>query len=112
MLRNGSQHAQSLKDGRQVFINGQIAADVEEHPAFRRTLETVGGLFDFAARPENAQLMTFEPSDTSGGRANRIWQLPQSYEELVQRRRALRSRREGGESSSCAGRPQVLPARG
>ena len=89
MLKNGSQHAQSLKDGRQVFINGQIAADVGEHPAFRRTLETVGGLFDFAARPENAQLMTFEPSDTSAGRANRIWQLPQSYEELVQRRRAL-----------------------
>ena len=89
MLKNGSQHAQSLKDGRQVFINGQIAADVGEHAAFRKTLETVGGLFDFAARPENAQLMTFEPSDTSAGRANRIWQLPQSYEELVQRRRAL-----------------------
>jgi 4-hydroxyphenylacetate 3-monooxygenase len=89
MLKTGSQHAQSLKDGRQVFINGQIAAEVGEHPAFRRTLETVGGLFDFAARPENAQLMTFEPSDMSGGSANRIWQLPQSYEELVQRRRAL-----------------------
>jgi 4-hydroxyphenylacetate 3-monooxygenase len=59
MLKTGSQHAQSLKDGRQVFINGQIAADVGEHPAFRKTLETVGGLFDFAARPENAQLMTF-----------------------------------------------------
>jgi 4-hydroxyphenylacetate 3-monooxygenase len=89
MPRTGSQHAQSLKDGRQVFINGEIAADVGEHPAFRRTLRTVGGLFDFASRPENVELMTYEPSDAGGSRANRIWQLPQSHEELVQRRRAL-----------------------
>jgi 4-hydroxyphenylacetate 3-monooxygenase len=89
MLKTGSQHAQSLKDGRQVFINGQIAGDVGEHPAFRRTLQTVEGLFDFAARSDNAELMTFEPSDRSGSRANRIWQLPLSYEDLVQRRRTL-----------------------
>ncbi len=79
----------SLKDGRQVFINGQVVANVAEHPAFRGTLQTVGGLFDFAARPENIDLMTFEPSDASGQRANRIWQLPRSYQDLVQRRRAL-----------------------
>jgi 4-hydroxyphenylacetate 3-monooxygenase len=89
MLRTGSQHTQSLKDGRQVFINGGIAGDVTEHPAFRRTLATVEGLFDFAARPDNADLMTVAPADAGGSRANRIWQLPQSYEELVQRRRAL-----------------------
>ena len=89
MLKNGSQHAHSLKDGRQVFINGEIAADVGDHPAFRRTLQTVGGLFDFAARPDNVELMTFAPPDASGGRANRMWQLPRSYEDLVQRRRAL-----------------------
>jgi 4-hydroxyphenylacetate 3-monooxygenase len=89
MLKTGSQHAQSLNDGRQVFINGEIAGDVAEHPAFRRTLQTVEGLFDFAARPENLELMTFEPPDASGTRANRIWRLPESYEDLVRRRRAL-----------------------
>ena len=89
MLKTGSQHAESLKDGRQIFINGQIVANVAEHPAFRRTLQTIGGLFDFAARPENVDLMTFEASDASGRRANRIWQLPRSYQDLVVRRRAL-----------------------
>ena len=89
MTKTGSQHAESLKDGRQVFINGQVVANVAEHPAFRGTLRTVGGLFDFAARPENVDLMTFEPLDVSGQRANRIWQLPRSYQDLVQRRRAL-----------------------
>jgi 4-hydroxyphenylacetate 3-monooxygenase len=89
MLKTGSQYAQSLRDGRQVFINGEIVGDVGEHAAFRKTLQTIGGLFDFAARPENVELMTFEPPDASHSRANRIWQLPQSYEDLVQRRRAL-----------------------
>jgi 4-hydroxyphenylacetate 3-monooxygenase len=89
MTKTGSQHAESLKDGRQVFINGQAVANVAEHPAFRGTLRTIGGLFDFAARPENVDLMTFEPSDASGRRANRIWQLPRSYQDLVQRRLAL-----------------------
>jgi 4-hydroxyphenylacetate 3-monooxygenase len=54
MPRTGSQHAQSLNDGRQVFINGELVANVGEHPAFRRTAQTIGGLFDFVVRPENA----------------------------------------------------------
>ena len=33
--------------------------------------------------------MTFETPDGGGQRANRIWQLPQNYEDLVVRRRAL-----------------------
>ena len=89
MIKTGSQHSDSLKDGRQVFINGEVVANVAEHPAFRRTLQTVSGLFDFAARPENVDLMTFEASDAVGWRANRIWQLPRSYQDLVVRRRAL-----------------------
>ena len=89
MLKTGSEHVQSLKDGRQVFINGQVVADVSEHPAFRRTVQSVGTLFDFASRPDNVDLMTFETPDGGGQRANRIWQLPQNYEDLVVRRRAL-----------------------
>ena len=63
--------------------------DVVEHPAFRRTIQSVGTLFDFASRPDNVDLMTFETPDGRGQRANRIWQLPLSYEDLVVRRRAL-----------------------
>jgi 4-hydroxyphenylacetate 3-monooxygenase len=44
-------------------------------------------MFDFQSRPENRELMSFE-TDT-GVRANRIWQLPTSYDELVTRRKGL-----------------------
>jgi 4-hydroxyphenylacetate 3-monooxygenase len=89
MIKTGSQHIESLKDGRQVFLNGGVAGDVTEHAAFRRTIQSIGSLFDFASRPENADLMTFETLDGDGQRANRIWQLPRSYQDLVTRRRAL-----------------------
>jgi 4-hydroxyphenylacetate 3-monooxygenase len=44
-------------------------------------------MFDFQSAAANRELMTFETD--SGTRANRIWQLPTSYEELRTRRRAL-----------------------
>ncbi len=89
MIKTGSQHIASLKDGRQVYIDGALSGDVTDCPAFRRSIATVGALYDFQSRPENLELMTFDAPETQGDRANRIWQLPRSYQELVERRRAL-----------------------
>jgi 4-hydroxyphenylacetate 3-monooxygenase len=88
MAKNGSQHLQSLRDGRAVYIDGERVADVTTHPAFRNAVATIGRLFDYQSAAENAALMTFGVPET-GRRANRIWQLPASLEELVERRRAL-----------------------
>lgn len=87
MIKTGAQHIETLRDGRQVCINGQVAGDVTAHPAFRRTIRSVGALYDFQARPDNQELMTF--AEGGGQRANRIWQLPRSHAELVERRKAL-----------------------
>ena len=89
MIKTGSRHIESLRDGRLVYINGQRAGDVTSHPAFRRSVQSIGALYDFQSRPDNRDLMTFEVSNDGGERANRIWQLPHSYDELVTRRRAL-----------------------
>lgn len=87
MLKTGQNHTASLRDGRSVYIDGALAGDVTAHPAFRRTVQSVAGLYDFQSRPENIELMTFDTGN--GDRANRIWQLPRSYDEMVERRRAL-----------------------
>lgn len=89
MIKTGAQHIEMLRDGRQVYINGQGAGDVTAHPAFRQTIRSVGALYDFQARPDNRELMTFEVPESGGQRANRIWQLPRSHADLVERRRAL-----------------------
>lgn len=89
MVKTGAQHIASLNDGRSVYINGEHAGDVSVHPAFRRTVQSTGKLYDFQSRPENLDLMTYQVGENSDLRANRIWQLPRSYGELVERRKAL-----------------------
>ncbi|MFE1600447.1 4-hydroxyphenylacetate 3-hydroxylase family protein [Methylobacterium sp. ID0610] len=86
-MKTGSQHIASLRDRRALFIDGQRVEDATRHPAFARTIGSVGRLFDFASDPAHAELMTFATPE--GGRANRIWQLPESYDDLVARRRGL-----------------------
>lgn len=88
VARTGAQHLASLKDGRAVYIDGERVADVTTHPAFRNAVRSSCALYDFQARPENIERMTFVPP---GGkdRVNRCWQKPRSHAELVQRREAL-----------------------
>ena len=89
MTKSGSEQIQSLRDGRDLYIDGARVEDVTTHPAFRNVARSVGELFDFAGDPANEELMTF--ATETGGRANRIWQLPKSYDDLRERRTALES---------------------
>ncbi len=89
-VKTGQDHIQSLKDGRTVYIDGRLAGDVTEHPAFRRSVASAGALYDFQSQPENLELMTFAPNG-SNRRINRGWQMPRDYKELVHRRKALQA---------------------
>lgn len=87
MVKTGAQHIASLKDGREIFLDGRRVADATTDPAYRRAIASVGKMFDFHSAPENRALMTFETE--TGTRANRIWELPESYEALKTRRKGL-----------------------
>jgi 4-hydroxyphenylacetate 3-monooxygenase len=86
----GAEHIKSLKDGRTVYIDGQLVPDVTEHPAFRRAIRSAASLYDFQAQSENLELMTFFP-EGSNRRINRSWQMPRSYDEMVLRRKAMQA---------------------
>ena len=87
MIKNGTQHLESLHDGRAVYLNGGLINDVTKHSAFCNAVNSVCKLYDFAIAEENRSLMTFETEH--GEVANRMWQLPHSYTELVERRLAI-----------------------
>lgn len=87
-IRTGSDYTSSLRDGRRVLIDGAPVADVTTHPAFRNAVASFARLYDFQASAGEQELMTFE-SPTNGRRVNRAWQLPQSFSELVTRRKAI-----------------------
>jgi 4-hydroxyphenylacetate 3-monooxygenase len=90
VAKTGAEHIASLRDGRTVYIDGKLVADVTTHPAFRNAVQSAGALYDFQARPENIELMTFQPEGSSR-RVSRAWQMPRSYDEMVQRRKALQA---------------------
>jgi 4-hydroxyphenylacetate 3-monooxygenase len=88
VARTGAAHIESLRDGRAVYIDGERVADVTTHPAFRNAVHSAAALYDFQARPENLERMTFLPPGGTA-RVNRCWEIPRSYDELVHRREAL-----------------------
>jgi len=89
-VKTGAEHIKSLRDGRTVYLDGKLIEDVTTHKAFRNSVASSAALYDFQARPENRELMTFQPNG-SNRRVNRAWQMPKSYDEMVKRRKAMQA---------------------
>ncbi|SFL23909.1 4-hydroxyphenylacetate 3-hydroxylase family protein [Geodermatophilus ruber] len=88
MTKTGADHLNSLRDGREVYVDGKVVEDVTEHPAFRQSVGVAASLYDLHTDPVLGPQLTFE-SPKTGERVNRSWELPTSYEQLVGRRQAL-----------------------
>ena len=88
MVKDGRKHIESLRDGRRIFIDGACVDDHTQHPAFRHAIASAASLYDYQAQPRHLEKMTFV-SPKSGDRVSRMWQLPTSLAELVERRQAL-----------------------
>ncbi len=88
VMRTGQSYIESLKDGRNVILDGSVVDDVTTHPAFAGAVRTVARLYDFSADPANRDLMTYE-SPTNGRPANLSWLTPRSSQDLRRRRLAI-----------------------
>src|SRR5277367_3525078 len=89
-VKTGADHLAALRDGRQVYIDGELVPDVTAHPAFRNAVHSAAAFYDYQARPENLERVTFaSPSAGGYARINRCWQMPKSHAELVARRKAM-----------------------
>jgi 4-hydroxyphenylacetate 3-monooxygenase len=84
-LRSGAEYLRSLKDGRKVFLAGELVKDVGEHAAFREAARSIARLYDIAAAPENRELMTFT-SPKTGQPVLRGYQIPKTHADLRARR--------------------------
>lgn len=86
-LRTGEDYLHSLRDGRNIYVNGQRVDDVTTHPLFGRAARSLANLYDIAAAPENRELMTFT-SPTTGNPVLRGFQIPRTHADLTARRLA------------------------
>ncbi len=59
MIRTGQQYRDSIRDGRQVWINGERVADVTTHPMFRPLVEIRAHIYDMAHDPATAPVMSY-----------------------------------------------------
>jgi len=54
----GDEYLESLRDGREVWLNGERVADVTTHPAFRNSARSVARLYDALHNPAYAGRLT------------------------------------------------------
>ncbi|MGH7029421.1 MAG: 4-hydroxyphenylacetate 3-hydroxylase N-terminal domain-containing protein, partial [Stellaceae bacterium] len=82
----GRRYLDSLKDGREVWIDGARVADVTTHPAFRDMVGELARIYDLQTSAQHRDQMTcLDPE--SGQRISVSWLLPRSAEDLKRKRR-------------------------
>lgn len=88
MLRTGAQYRDSLKDGRQVWINGEKVKDVATHPAFKPIVDIRARIYDMAHEAKHKETMSYR--DPATGEENCIgYKLPHTQEDWHAKRRAI-----------------------
>jgi 4-hydroxyphenylacetate 3-monooxygenase len=101
-IRTGAQYLASIRnDGRGLFFDGELVRDVTAHPAFRGAAQSIARLFDVAADPANADMMTFHSPNT-GAPVWRCYHVPKTAGDLSARR--LMSARWAEETFGLMGR--------
>ncbi|MFB7996802.1 4-hydroxyphenylacetate 3-hydroxylase family protein [Streptomyces sp. NPDC056002] len=74
MIRTGDQYRESIRDGRDVWMNGEKVTDVTTHPAFKPLVDIRARIYDMAHDPATRDSMTYK--DASTGEVNAIQQKP------------------------------------
>src|SRR5215470_11690827 len=82
MLKTGTEHLESLRDGRVIYLGSERVDDVTTHPAFRNAARTVAALYDMKADPANRETMTYEED---GGRHSIYFLRARTREDLQRR---------------------------
>ena len=59
MIRTGEQYRAGLRDGREIWIDGERVPDVTAHPAFKPVVDLKARMYDMAHDPTSAELMSF-----------------------------------------------------
>ena len=85
MIRTGAQYRDSIRDGREVYINGERVRDVTTHPMFKPLVDIRARIYDMQHDPETRDIMTYR----EGGEDFSIGlKLPYTQQDWWEKRRA------------------------
>jgi aromatic ring hydroxylase len=83
-MRTGAEYLDSLRDGRNFYIDGERIEDVTTHPLTRGYAEHAARFYDLHHEPENQDSLTFVDED--GTRRAVGWLYPRNQHDLERRR--------------------------
>ncbi|MFP4794945.1 4-hydroxyphenylacetate 3-monooxygenase, oxygenase component [Pasteurella multocida] len=85
----GEEYLASLRDGRKVYIYGELVDDVTTHPAFRNAAASVAKLYDALHDPATKDELCWETDTGNGGYTHKFFRYARTAEELKAQRDAI-----------------------
>ncbi|MSO94547.1 MAG: 4-hydroxyphenylacetate 3-hydroxylase [Thermoleophilia bacterium] len=88
MLRTGDEYRESIRDGREVWIDGERVEDVSVHPSFKPIVDIRARIYDLAHESATQDVMSYVDSET-GERCSTGPKLPLTKEDWHAKRLAV-----------------------
>jgi 4-hydroxyphenylacetate 3-monooxygenase len=88
VIRTGDDYRESIRDGREIWIDGDRVKDVTTHPAFRPIVDLRARIYDLAHQEATRDVMSYVDV-TSGERCAVASQLPLTKPDWYAKRRAV-----------------------
>lgn len=86
MIRTGTQYRDSIRDGREVWINGERVGDVTIHPMFKPLVDIRARMYDMQYEAATHDILTYD--DGNGERNAIANKLPLTLQDWWDKRRA------------------------
>ena len=87
-VRTGAQFLEGIRDGREIWLEGERVEDVTTHPKLERMAKTLASVYDLQHDAELHDQMTFK-SPSSGDPVALSYIIPGAQDDLTRRRKAL-----------------------
>ncbi len=88
MIRTGEEYREKIRDGRNVWINGEKVKDVTTHPAFKPIVDVRARIFDMAHEDDFRDIMSYVDEGTNEPNAIGL-RLPKVQQDWHDKRRAV-----------------------
>ena len=80
MIRTGQQYLESIRDGREVYINGERVRDVTRHPMIKPLIDIRARIYDMQHEAATRDILGYEERANGNAVANK---LPRTAGRLV-----------------------------
>ena len=88
MIRTGDEYRESIRDGREVWVDGERVKDVADHPMFKPIVDVRARIYDLAHDEATQDAMTYV--DPQSGERNAIAnKLPRTQQDWLDKRAAV-----------------------